>query len=210
MFLADENVVFSIALCLLLLIALAQLLGVGDVIGDGDTDLGAGDLDAGGDLGMVDGLLTYIGIGRMPFLMWLALLLAMFGLLGLIGQQVAAALTGHLLAPWIAVPVAGVIAFVVTGLLSHPIGRILPRDETTAVDIDTLVGRSGEIVVGRACVGSAARAAVRDGHGHTHFVMVEPNDPAETIGAGERVLLVRREGDVFRGIGAGDATLRLD
>ena len=78
MFLADENVVFSIALCLLLLIAAAQLLGVGDLIGDGDVDLDSGDLDAGGigadgDFGMVDGLVTYIGIGRMPFLMWLAL-----------------------------------------------------------------------------------------------------------------------------------------
>jgi hypothetical protein len=67
------------------------------------------------------------------------------------------------------------------------------------------------VTIGTARRGSPAQARVRDVHGQTHYVMIEPNDEAQSVGAGEAVLLVRREGNIFIGLAEGDALLpRLD
>ena len=87
-FLAPENIVFSAALLLMLLIGAVQAIGLA---GDIDADL-HGDTD--GDIGVADTLLAWAGIGRVPFLMWLVLFLALFGALGLGLQHLMTALTG--------------------------------------------------------------------------------------------------------------------
>lgn len=189
----------------MLLLALLQLVGIGHHLGvdsDIDHDFGA-DLDAG--------LLSLIGLGRLPFLMWLMLLLALFGLIGLAGQQLLSAFLGQTLDGWIATPLAAVAALPATGLIARPLAAILPRDETTAVSVDTLVGREGEVVIGTASVGNPARVRVLDMHGQAHHVMVEPDNDGQKLAQGERVLLVRREGDIFKAISRGDHYLpRLD
>jgi hypothetical protein len=83
----------------------------------------------------------------------------------------------------------------------------MPRDETTAIDLVALIGREAEIVIGRAAKGSPARARVVDHFGQTHYVMVEPDNDGQTFGEGERILLVRQEGENFRAITRGDTYL---
>ena len=202
---------FSVALALMLLLALIQVLGIGDLLG-GDADFDAGiEVDVDADLDLDSGLMSLFGLGQLPFLMWLMLLLALFGLVGLSGQQLIASLTGHPLVAWLAGPLAGLAALPLTGLAARPLARVLPRDETTAVLVETLVGREGEVVIGTATRGSPARVAVRDLHGHPHHVMVEPDNDGQRFIQGERVLLVRREGDLFKGIARGDRYLpRID
>jgi hypothetical protein len=82
----------------------------------------------------------------------------------------------------------------------RPLAAIMPKDETTAIDIDDLVRRDAEIQIGTARAGSPARAKVIDMHGQAHFVMVEPHDTATELPAGDTVLLVRREGQTFFGV----------
>jgi hypothetical protein len=191
----------------MVMLAVVQLVGLGHALGgDGHyIDVDHGDLDVEG------GLLSLIGFGRLPLLMWLMLLLALFGLIGLTGQEVLAALFGQSLSGWIATPMTALVALPATGLLARPLAAILPRDETTAVSIDTLVGREAELVIGRATPGNPARARVLDVHGLAHHVMVEPDGDGQTFVQGERVLLVRREGDLFKAITRGDHHLpRLD
>lgn len=185
--LAAENIVFVSALILMLLIGIVQAVGLA-----GDADFDAPDW------------LDWMGLGRVPLLVMLVLLLAAFGLIGLIGQQLAHDLTGALLPPWIAVPGAAVIALPAAGLSARVLAPVLPRDHTTAIDVDELVGESAYIVTGRATQGSPARARVEDWHGQMHYVMVEPDNPGQVFEEGERVLLVRREGDTFRAIARGD------
>ncbi|PTQ08499.1 hypothetical protein CLG96_14930 [Sphingomonas oleivorans] len=185
---AADNIVFSTALVLMLLIGLVEAIGLGT---------GAMDLDLDGDAG---GLLGWLGIGRLPLLMLLVAFLASFGLIGLAGQQAALSLSGALLPALIAVPAAGVAALPVTGLAARLLARILPHDETSAVSLDSLVGRSATIIVGRASRGSPAKARVRDVHGQPHYVMVEPDTPGQSFAEGEQILLVRREDAIFRAI----------
>lgn len=202
---APGSLPFAAALGSMLVLAVLQIVGLGDLLG-GDVDA---DVDA--DVAVDAGLLSLIGLGRMPFLMWLMLLLGMFGLIGLSAQQLMVGLTGHPLTAWIMGPLAGLCALPVTGVIARPLGRILPHDETTAIDVSALVGREAEIVIGTATQGSPARARVVDHHGHPHHVMVEPDTPGQSLATGETILLVRREGDRFAAISRGDHYLpRLD
>lgn len=204
-FLAPENIVFSSALLLMLLIGVVQAIGLA---GDIDADM-HGDTD--GDIGFADTLLAWAGIGRVPFLMWLVIFLALFGALGLGLQQLMTALTGGPGTNLLMVPLTAVAALPVAGGAARLVARILPGLETTAIERDDLVGLYAEISIGTARVGHPARARVTDPHGQLHQIMVEPDSADQVFQTGESVLLVKREGDIFKGFTRGDFYLpRLD
>jgi len=207
--LADENLFFAGAGCLLLALMFLQLTGFGDFGPDVDTDLDI-DVDVV-NTSFSDGLLSFLGLGRLPMMIWLALYLMIFTVMGYTGQQIINALTGELLPSLLAAPSVGLIALPVAGLLARPLEHIMPKDETTAVSIDSLVGRFAEIEIGTAAQGSPARAKVTDSHGHNHFVMVEPDNLGQSFVKGEKLLLVRRENNIFKAISQGAQHLpRLD
>ena len=193
--LEPHNMPFAAALVIMLILAIVQLIGVAD-FGDADVDM---EVDADGmpDAGMLDGLLTLLGIGRIPLTIWLALFLFLFAGIGLSIQELAANLTGGPLYSWLAALIAGVAALPVTGIFARPLGRIMPKDHTTAVSTDSLVGRRARITDGVARQASPARARVKDVHGQSHCVMVEPHEASSELHAGDEVLLVRREGNQF-------------
>ncbi|GAB5351863.1 YqiJ family protein [Qipengyuania sp. 483] len=193
--LEPHNMPFAAALVIMLILAMVQLIGIAD-FGDADFDLDA-DGDGLPDAGMFDGLLTLLGIGRVPLTIWLALFLFLFAGIGLSVQELATSLTGSPLDSWLAAVIAGVAALPVTGVFARLLGRILPKDHTTAVSTESLIGRRATITEGVARTGSPARARVKDVHGQTHYVMVEPHEASSEIHAGDEVLLVRREGGQF-------------
>ena len=184
---APENIVFVSALVLMSLLGIVEAVGL-----SGHAHVDAPDW------------LAWLGFGRVPLLVVLVLLLASFGVIGLIGQQLAHDIAGLLLPSWIAVPGAAALALPVTGVSARLLAPILPQDHTTAIDVDDLVGSGATILTGRATTGSPARAKVEDWHGQVHYLMVEPDNAGQVFEEGERVLLVRRERDVFRAIAYGD------
>lgn len=205
--LEPHNLPFLIAFGVLAVIALLQVTGLGEAIeGAGEFDAPDG-LDAGG---FGEALTTLLGLGRVPFLIWLAALLFIFATIGVIGQAALAHLLGAPLAAGWAMLTAGGAALPLNSLAMRPLGAILPKDETTAIAIDDLVRRDAEIQIGTARAGSPARAKVIDRHGQAHFVMVEPHDQALALNAGDTVLLVRREGQTFYGVHYESPLLGLD
>lgn len=186
------NAPFAAALVLMLALLVIQLFGVLDIDIDVDAD-GDGALHAG----PVEGLLTLLGLGRVPLTIWLVVFLLLFAGAGVGIQQLAESFTGAPLDRWLAAVIAGAGVLPATAALARPLGRILPQDETTAVDVGTLVGRRATITDGIARSGSPARARVQDIHGQTHHVMVEPHEQTSELHAGDEVLLVRREGEQF-------------
>ena len=56
------------------------------------------------------------------------------------------------------------------------------------------VGDSGTIVLGEARRGAPAQARVRDAHGRTHYLMVEPDLDDEVFDEGAQILIVRKAG----------------
>jgi membrane protein implicated in regulation of membrane protease activity len=188
---APANLPFSVALLVMLLIGAVEAFGLGASAVHLDVHA---DVDGGGDL------LGWLGVGRVPLLMLLVVFLALFGLAGLAIQQFAGPLP-----LWIAVPGAVGAALPLTGLGARGLARIMPGDETTAVSLDSLVGRRGTITIGTARRGSPAQARVADIHGQVHYVMVEPYDDDHAIGEGETVRLDRRDGHIFIAVGRTDS-----
>lgn len=192
---ATENIVFVSAIVLMLLIGAVQAIGIA---GDFDLDI-HGDADLLGWLG-----LGWLGLGRLPLLMLLAIFLALFGMIGLIGQHLLLDFAGAMLSPLIAAPAAFLASLPLTGFAARSLAPLLPRDQSSAVPLDALTGSFARIVTGVARSGSPARARVEDAYGQAHYVMVEPDNAGQTLEEGETILLVRREDHVFRAISHGD------
>lgn len=201
--LAPHNTPFAVALAVLALLVVVQLVGLGHLFPDADlhADFDADiDVDADGfDFG--GGLASLLGIGKLPLVVWLSFFLASFALLGLSLQHLVAGLLG---APFGAAAASGaalLVAVPVNALVTDLVGRVWPKDETTAVPIEALLGKRGTISIGTARRGSPARAAVRDHFGHTHHVMVEPHADEDVFEAGDEVLLVHLDHDLFYAMG---------
>ena len=203
--LAAHNLPFAAAFIAMVVLALVQLVGLGGDHGDldGDTDAEVGL----GDSGLGDALTTLLGIGRVPFMIWLVLFLFLFALLGVSIQSLADSLTGSPLNPMLAAGITLAAALPVTGVVVRPLARIMPHDETTAVQTDALLGRRAVITIGRAAAGNPARARVLDAHGMAHHVMAEPHEAGSEMFEGDELLLVRREGEIFFGVALAERKL---
>ena len=197
------NLPFAIALGALFAVGLLQIIGAGDFFeGAGDVEIEV-DADVADGLeasGFLEGFITLLGLGKVPFLIWLSTLLFVFALVGVIGQALINGATGAPLPAGLAALLASGAALPLNGLLARPVGKLFPDDLTTAVGLESLVRRDAVIQTGTARATSPARAEVKDAFGHPHFVMVEPHDPGAELTEGETAMLVRREGELFYGV----------
>ena len=205
LFLAPQNLLFSVAI--LVMLGLTAVEAVSVMLGAGvshavdnlfhlhvDHDVHAGHAAHAG------GFLGWLHVGKVPLLILLIIFLTAFGVTGLLIQAVTRSVAGIY---WPGV-VAAVPAFVLAVPVVRGVGglfvRLVPRDETTAVSEDSLVGRVAVITVGVASGNAPAEGRVRDEHGQTHYVMVEPDIAGERFPTGTEVLLVKRAGAKFFGI----------
>jgi membrane protein implicated in regulation of membrane protease activity len=145
-----------------------------------------------------DGPLGWLHVGKVPLLVLLILFLTGFALTGYLIQGMALSLTGHLLPTWGASIPAALAGLSITSGLGSLLAHVIPRDESSAVSEQSLIGRAGVVVRGIARTGYAAEAKVRDMHGRTHYVMVEPDLPEQVFEEGASVLLVKKSGVSFR------------
>lgn len=197
---ADYNLPFAIAFGVMLVLVVLQVIGLGDMDLDADLDVeidpATGDPTSAGLGGAITSLL---GLGKVPLFVWLIVFLLVFAVLGMGIQALAADLTGSPLYPWLAALFSAGGAIPATAIVARPIGHLMPQDETTAVGLQSLVGRRGIVTTGTARRGSPARTKVYDRHGQAHHVMMEPHEGTGEVGEGQEVLLVRREGQLFYG-----------
>ncbi|GAA6181642.1 MULTISPECIES: YqiJ family protein [unclassified Shimia] len=223
-FLNPQSLPFAVALtvvgALFVLEVLSSVLGFSvlgagaegaeiDLDVDADFDLATGldlDLDAPeADLDVADGvdaaspagLLGWLGVRGVPFLIWFVSLLTLFGLIGLTLQAGISAMFGKGLSPSIASLVALLPALVGTRVLSNWVALLMPKTETTALRARHLGGYSGVITQGQAARGRPAEAKIKDRHGNTHYLRVEPLEDDATFDQGSDVTIIRKRGDQF-------------
>ncbi|MEY3294722.1 MAG: hypothetical protein RLZZ451_770 [Pseudomonadota bacterium] len=196
LFTAPETLPFGVGFGLIVGIALLE--GFGMLVSLSPSNLIDDWLpDVGGE-GALDRVLGWLHVGRVPALVLLLLFLAGYVLFGYGLQMVAHGLLGGYLPAWM----AGLLA-VPSGLatvrgLGSLIAHIVPRDETSIVSEQSLVGRVGVVTAGVARRGLAAQARVRDALGRSHYLMVEPDLDDEVFEEGAQVLIVRKAGAFFR------------
>lgn len=193
---APETLPFGIGLALI--VAIALLEGIGMMISLSpsnwlDDMLPEVDSESG-----LDKLLGWLHLGKVPSLVLLVLFLTGYTVFGYALQMACHGLLGFYLPGWL----AGVIA-VPSGLatvrgLGALIARIIPKDETSVVSEQSLIGRTGTVSAGVARRGLAAQARVKDAFGRTHYLMVEPDLDDEVFEEGTQVLIVRKVGAFHR------------
>ena len=202
--LLPENLPFAVSLAIVMLLALMQVIGVSHLFPDPDFDAPDIDIDASAGPDMhadIDGgLVSLMGLGKLPLIVWLSFFLASFGLIGISIQALATSILGAPLSPWLAGGAALAATLPVNAVVTNFLSKIWPRDETTAVHKSSLVGRRCRIAIGRAEANHPARAIVHDYHGQMHNIMVEPHNADAAFVEGQEVLLVRREGEIFYAI----------
>lgn len=207
--LASENLLFSIALVLMLMIAVLE--GVAALFGAGvssalesllpeselspHTEVGSADADTA-----LSRFLGWLRIGEVPLLMLLVVFLSAFGLLGLLLQGTLHSLTGSLAPGWLAVPMVFLLSLPLVRLGGGVLQAIMPQDETTAVSADSLLGRIAVITLGTARFQYPAEARVKDQHGYNHYLQLEPDAEGDEFEQGTEVLLLSRQGAVYKGI----------
>lgn len=215
--LQPEAAPFTVALCLMLVIAVVELLGTlmglapsglldsllpeTDLDLDGDVEFDAsggsaleGDIVTAPDApsaGPLSQVLGWLCVGRVPILVLLVCFLTAFGLTGLIVQGLVAGLMGFTLPALLAVIPALIVALPATRHLGLALSALMPKEQTEAVSQRGFVGRIATIIRGEARTGQPAEAKLSDQYGQTHYLLVEPDEADAVLMAGQEVLIVR-------------------
>lgn len=199
-FLAPESWPFSVSL--FMLVAIAIIEGAGLLIGlnfSGWLDHLLPDPGAGLDAS--EAWLGWLHIGKVPILVLFVVLLTAFTMIGYTTLALAKSLFGFYPSVLLTAPAAFLGALPVVRILGSGIARITPKDESTAVLLESLVGQVAVVVNGTAKVNYPAEARVKNEHGQTMYVHVEPDQPETHFTSGESVLLVKQiSGSRFQAI----------
>jgi hypothetical protein len=200
LFVAPENVPFGVAFGVML--GIAVLEGIGAFVSGSPSQwledlLPVKDLD--GD-GVADGALGWLHVGKVPLLVLTVIFLVGFAVGGYAIQLVIKAVFGGY-APAI---VASVPAFLI-GLssvrgLGALLAQIIPGDETSSISEESFIGRAGILLGASASAGKAGQIRLRDAHGRSHYLLVEPDIEGEVFEEGSQVLIVKKAGATYRGI----------
>lgn len=199
-FLAPEALPFSVSLAVLLAIALIE--GLGLLVGLHFSGWLEHLLpDPGDGLALSEAWLGWLHVGKVPLLVLVVVLLTAFTMIGYAAVAVFKGVFGFYPPALLSAPAAFLAALPVVRVTAAGIARLTPRDETSAVLLETLVGRVAVVLTGTARVHYAAEARVKNEHGRTLYVYVEPDDPQASFGPGESVLLVKQiSGSRFQAI----------
>ena len=196
LFLAPQSWPFLLALILLIAIAviegLALLLGF-SISGWLDDFMPDMDVPSGDMAGHVfDAWLGWLHLGKVPLLVVLSLLLTTFAMAGFVINGVAHSILGEYPPVFASVPLAFLGALPAVRASAAAISRLVPRDETSAEPLANLVGKIGVVINGTARANYPAQARVKNDHGQTLYVHVEPDGENQQLVAGESVLLVKQ------------------
>ncbi len=188
--LSPANFWFSISLIAVFFVFILELVS---------TVFGVSLLGLGDDFAELDGegflntsFANWLNVNKVPFLIYLVVLLTLFGLTGLIINGITASALGFTLPAFVSVPLAFVISLLVTARTVKIISGLLPSVESSAVNSDDFIGSVAEITIGKASRGNPAEAKFTDHYSQPHFVLVEPFEEEELFTQGERVILVKK------------------
>ncbi|GAA6133860.1 hypothetical protein NBRC116188_06490 [Oceaniserpentilla sp. 4NH20-0058] len=210
--LSDQNIPFSIAITLMLIISLLE--GVLTLVGFGasqalDSILPDVDVDAGSSIttgGALSRFLGWIRFGKVPALVLLVVFLSVFGVIGITMQAILDETFGFMLPAFAAGIISLLLSLPIVRSSSGILSKIAFKDETESISSSSFIGRVATITLGEAKQNSPAEARFKDQFGTTHYIMVEPIEQT-SFSKGEKVLLVESNGAVFKVIAPNNPNL---
>jgi hypothetical protein len=141
---------------------------------------------------LVGSWLGWLHVGKVPLLVLLVILLTTFALIGFALNIASHTFLGVYPHPLLSSGLALMGALPTVSLLGGLIARLIPKEESSAVSLSSLVGHVATVVNGTAKPGYPAQARVKTEQGQTFYVHVEPDSDAQQFNAGDAVLLVRQ------------------
>jgi hypothetical protein len=168
--------------------SISELLGK-DFAVEADNDSGLG------------GMFLWINAGRLPLLILIILALGIFSIAGFFLQSLAHGAGLSVPAP-IAALAAAAVSLPAIRATSRGIARIIPRDETYAVDNADFVGKVAEVSVGPLDQGLPGRVRLKDVFGNWHSLVARASPDSVPLPVGASVLLVDRDAKSFIAISA--------
>lgn len=151
--------------------------------------------------GLLSGWLSWMNAGGVPILILIMLLLGIFAGTGFVLQALAGIIWVPLPALAAAVPAILVTLPLVRGA-TRTVARIVPRDETYAVDLADFIGATAKVAIGPLDQGLPGRVSVKDAHGNWHQLRAAAAKDQGPLPVGTHVLLVDRRADVFLAVPA--------
>jgi hypothetical protein len=149
----------------------------------------------------IGGLFLWINAGRLPLLILLILALGVFAISGFLLQAVA-----HSVGTAVPVALAALAALAISlpaiRVTSRGIARIIPRDETYAVDEADFIGHVAEVSIGPLDQGLPGKVRLKDVFGNWHSVAARASPESTPLPVGASVLLVDRDARCFIAISA--------
>jgi len=151
--------------------------------------------------GAFGGLFLWINAGRLPLLILIILALGLFSIVGFLLHGIAHG-AGIPVPAWIGALVATAASVPLVRTTSRGIARIIPRDESYAVDEADFVGHVGEVSIGPLDQGLPGRVRLKDVFGNWHSVPARASHDSNALPVGASVLLVDRDAKSFVAISA--------
>ncbi len=190
---ASGNLPFIISGSILAAIFIIEMAGLllGLSIFHSDVDITA-DLDGNGIPDYLEGdvgLLGWFNPGHVPVMAFAVIFCTMFTVLGYGAQAVYNTLSGNFAPLLVSIPVVGVMALATSRWGSMVLARVAPKDITTAVTLESLVGNVGVVNVGPVSKDVAGIARFTDPHGTDHNLCVFTDDDTN-IAVGENAVLI--------------------
>ncbi|EDM65968.1 MAG: DUF1449 family protein [Moritella sp.] len=192
--LADMNLLYTLAIIIVLLFLFLELLGL--IVGISLLDLldNISPIDANSSLPITDGgvsnLLDWLCLKKLPMLVWLIIALTHFAIIGYsINYAVLTSLEWQLQLIFI-LPTTVFFTLIMTYFVGSALAKIIPNNETTAVSTSTFIGKAAKITIGTASSGNPAEALLIDDFNQKHYIMVEPEFEKEYLPQGTEVVIV--------------------
>lgn len=194
--LADMNLLYTLAISIVLLFLFLELLGL--IVGISLLELldNISPIDANSSLPITDGgvsnLLDWLCLTKLPMLVWLIIALTHFSIIGYsINYAVLTSLEWQPQLIFI-LPTTVFFTLIMTHFVGSALAQIIPNNETTAVSTSTFIGKAAKITIGTASSGNPAEALLLDDFNQKHYIMVEPEFEKEYLPKGTEVVIVEK------------------
>lgn len=183
-----------------IMVALGGIELVTTLVGVSLSQVVGKDIEADGDSGL-GGLFLWINAGRLPLLILIILALGVFSIAGFFLQGLAHGV-GLSIPVLVAAIAAAGFSIPVIRVISRGIARIVPRDETYAVNDTDFIGHVAEVSVGPLDQGLPGRVRLKDVFGNWHSLVARAGPDSTPLPVGASVLLVDRDARSFIAISA--------
>ena len=203
---AGPNMAFLISGCivvaLLIMGIISMVLGMGhDFLSmDGDIDFTA-DLNGNGIPDYLEvghgSIMGWMNPGHVPSTIFIILFCGIYSILGYSAQWIYDGVMGSFAPSLLAWPVVMALTLPAVRGTSVAIAPVLPKDETNAITLETLVGSSGVVTSGPITSSDFGFARFTDNYGTSHSILV-CGEGEESIANGSPVVLIgpHRERDI--------------